>query len=356
MHGAEGIKPDALYTEEEKMAHSRRKRDAHQIKLRGAAVLAALIVVLALGYAGGRYLEEKKYPEMRGNMSDGFGEVPTVEIDGVTYEQKMNLTSLLMIGIDKKSTDEIKGYRDGGQSDFLLLLVLDHKGKTIRQLQIDRDTMTAVNVLGLFGNDAGSRVMQICLSHGYGMDRQERCKNSLRAVQGLLGCPDIDLYVEVPLDAIAALNDLLGGVTVTLADDFTATDPAMTEGATLTLTGEQAMTFVRRRMDVADGTNEARMTRQRVFMDAAVPLIRERIEESSGFVTTMLDELSPYITTNMARGRMINEINRAYHYEVEPVQYLAGEHNIGEDGFMEFHADEQSIVDFVLDAFYTKRE
>ena len=35
-----------------------------------------------------------------------------------------------------------KGYRDGGQSDFLLLLVLDHKNKTIRQLQIDRDTMT----------------------------------------------------------------------------------------------------------------------------------------------------------------------------------------------------------------------
>ena len=26
---------------------------------------------------------------------------PTVEIDGVTYEQKMDVTSLLMIGIDK---------------------------------------------------------------------------------------------------------------------------------------------------------------------------------------------------------------------------------------------------------------
>lgn len=44
----------------------------------------------------------------------------------------------------------------------------------------------------------------------------------------------------------------------------------MTKGATLTLTGEQAVTLVRRRMDVADGTNETRMTRQREFMDAAV--------------------------------------------------------------------------------------
>ena len=127
-------------------------------------------------------------------------------------------------------------------------------------------------------------------------------------------------------------------------------------GATLTLTGEQAVTLVRRRMDVADGTNETRMTRQREFMDAAVPLIREKINESSGFITTMIDTLTPYVTTNMVRGRMINEINRAYHYEVEPVQYLSGEHSIGEDGFVEFHADEQSIVDFVLDAFYTKKE
>ena len=158
------------------------------------------------------------------------------------------------------------------------------------------------------------------------------------------------------IGAIAALNDLLGGVTVTLQDDFTMADPAMQAGATITLTGEQAVTLVRRRTDVADGTNEARMKRQRIFMDAAVPMIREKIDESSGFVTTMLDTLAPYLTTNMVRGRMINEINRAYHYKVEPVQYLDGDHVIGEDGFMEFHADEQSIVDFVLNAFYTKRE
>ncbi len=339
------------------MGRNRPERQSGRVlAVKLGVVLVGLVILLALGYAGGRYLEKRRYTETRGELKDGFGEVPTVEIDGVTYEQKMNVTSLLMIGIDKRSTDENKSYRDGGQSDFLLLLVLDHKNKTIHQLQIDRDTMTSVNVLGLFGNSAGSRVMQICLSHGYGMDRQERCKNTLSAVQGLLGCPELESYMEIPLDAIAALNDLLGGVTVTLQDDFTMADPAMQAGATITLTGEQAVTRVPRRTDVADGTNEARMKRQRIFIDAAVPMIREKIDESSGFVTTMLDTLTPYLTTNMVRGQMINEINRAYYYKVEPVQYLDGDHVIGEDGFMEFHADEQSIVDFVLNAFYTKRE
>ena len=46
------------------------------------------------------------------------------------------------------------------------------------------------------------------------------------------------------IGAIAALNDLLGGVTVTLQDDFTMADPAMQAGATITLTGEQAVTLV----------------------------------------------------------------------------------------------------------------
>ncbi len=191
------------------MGRNRPERQSGRVlAVKLGVVLVGLVILLALGYAGGRYLEKRRYTETRGELKDGFGEVPTVEIDGVTYEQKMNVTSLLMIGIDKRSTDENKSYRDGGQSDFLLLLVLDHKNKTIHQLQIDRDTMTSVNVLGLFGNSAGSRVMQICLSHGYGMDRQERCKNTLSAVQGLLGCPELESYMEIPLDAIAALNDL----------------------------------------------------------------------------------------------------------------------------------------------------
>ena len=111
------------------MAHSRHeKRSRRVVFAKAALAAAALVIVLAAGYMGGRLLEEKKYPEIRGEMSAGFGEVPRVEIDGVTYEQKMDVTSLLMIGIDKASTDEIKGGTATAASQIsLLLLVLDHK-------------------------------------------------------------------------------------------------------------------------------------------------------------------------------------------------------------------------------------
>lgn len=336
------------------MKHGRHR--GMDLKIRAVFVGVLIAALLAGGYILGRKWELSQYQEQRGQMSAGFGQIPTIEVDGVTYAQKMDLTTVLLIGTDRRSDEAVEGYRNGGQADFLLLTVIDHDTKTIRQLQIDRDTIVPVNVLGIFGDKAGSRDMQICLAHGYGVDKQERCKNTLASVQALLGGQSIELYVEIPVDGVGTLNDLLGGVTVTLLDDFTSSDPTMTAGTTLTLTGQQAEILVRSRMSMADGTNEARMGRQRIFMDAAVPLIRERISEDGSFASEMMDTLSPYLTTNMARGRMINEINKAYHYDVQPVEYLTGEHTLGDDGFVEFHADSQSAVDFVLSAFYTRQD
>ena len=81
------------------MGRNRPERQSGRVlAVKLGVVLVGLVILLALGYAGGRYLEKRRYTETRGELKDGFGEVPTVEIDGVTYEQKMNVTSLLMIG------------------------------------------------------------------------------------------------------------------------------------------------------------------------------------------------------------------------------------------------------------------
>ena len=91
---------------------------------------------------------------------------------------------------------------------------------------------------------------------------------------------DIDFYISLEMDGISTLNDALGGVTVTLEDDFTALDPTMTKGTTLTLEGNQAEYYVRGRMYIGVGTNEARMVRQQVFMSALSQRLSELIHES----------------------------------------------------------------------------
>lgn len=51
----------------------------------------------------------------------------------------------------------------------------------------------------------------------------------------------VDFYVAMNMDGISELNDLAGGVTVTLEDDFSSIDPAMTKGTTLTLPGGKTL-------------------------------------------------------------------------------------------------------------------
>lgn len=330
--------------------------EAKRKRITGAVALIAVLVLVVVGFFVFSKLEEEAYPELRGQMSKDFGKLPTMEYQGKTYQMKPNLTSMLFIGYDKTDDTPSVGFRQGGQADFLLLSVMDHRNKTVHQLQIDRDTMTNVAVLGIMGNEVGTRVMQICLSHGFGADDEANCKYTVDAVSNLLQGVPIDLYLAMDIRGIDILNDALGGVKVPIEDDFSAYDPTMVQGTTMKLQGHQAELYVRSRYHIGNGSNEQRMRRQQHFMDAAVKLIQERIGADSSFADTLLDAIEEVSNTDMTRGRLINEINRAYKYDIRPADTLAGEYKAGDDGFMEFHANEESIISWIINVFYNPVE
>lgn len=64
--------------------------------------------------------------------------------------------------------------------------------------------------------------------------------NTEKAVSDLFAGIPIDYYVTMDLDGISTFNDALGGVTVTLEDDFSQIDPEMVKGTTICLQGKQA--------------------------------------------------------------------------------------------------------------------
>src|SRR5699024_6112325 len=130
------------------------------------------------------------------------------------------------------------------------------------------------------------------------------------------------------LDGISVLNDAVGGITVTLEDDFSTLDPAMTAGTTLTLVGDQAEYYVRSRMNIGIGTNEARMARQEEYLSALGEKLGARIAEDQAFIEALYEALGPYLTTDMSRGRMINEVWASREYASETVLELAGEHEV----------------------------
>ena len=310
------------------------------------------MLVFVVLFLVGEWLEsQQEQPETRGDYHLRYT-ADASEINGKMYRPKTNLTTILFMGIDQDSTAERVGYRNGGQADFLRLIVIDHSAKTISQLAIDRDTMTPITMLGVLGNRSGIRTMQICLSHGFGDGREQSCELTVEAVSNLLFNTHISGYVAMNLDGISALNDSVGGVTVTLEDDFSALDPEMTAGKTLTLMGRQAELFVRSRMSMTIGTNVARMARQQTYVTAMLDLLNSKISSSSEYVGKLYDELLSYVVTNYSRAQMINEAWSARNYTRNPVLELSGEHLVSADGFMEFHVDETALQEIVLQLFY----
>ena len=59
---------------------------------------------------------------------------------------------MLLLGVDKFEGETPKGYINNQQADFLLLLVLDEENGTCTPIQLNRDTMTQIQVLGSPGS------------------------------------------------------------------------------------------------------------------------------------------------------------------------------------------------------------
>lgn len=340
-----------------------RKNHRHRRRRLSGAAIAVALVCAALAYAGvllgirtvGSRLERSDAPEPVGSLDGRFAsdELTLRYADRTWTYRKRELTNLLLIGVDWAEMDSpAASGRYAGQADFLLLLTFDKKNRTISTLQIDRDTMTDIRVYGPFGDYTGIRETQICLSHAYGATAAENCENTVWAASRLLGNIPVDGYLALDMSAITALNDALGDVTVTLEEDFSALDPQMVRGATIALQGKQAETFVRGRTGVGDGTNAARMKRQKAFMQKAGDLIAEGLERDSGFAGTLLDALSGHMTMNVTRGWLINKAYESGGYRRTETRTLAGTHALGADGFTEFRADTDALNDLLTASFF----
>ncbi len=321
-------------------------------------VLALLALVLVLGAlaVGSTLLEQRMRDNtlVRGDLSAKLAEKDTLVYQGNTYIRNERLTTILLIGTDRELREMTVAsrFRGGGQADFLGLVVMDHERKTVRWISIDRDTMTEIMVLGVLGNSVTPTVAQICLAQGFGSSEKENCRSTVQAVEGLMKGVQVDFFASFDLASVATLNNAVGGVEVTLEEDFTYRDPSMAKGATLTLSGEQAEIFVHERMAVGDGRNESRMHRQSIFLDGLSARLLAQIKDNPQFIGTLYDLLGDHLVTNMKRGRIINESNRGKTYQHLDDGEIPGLHIDGDSGFMEFYPDEEALQKLVVDVFY----
>lgn len=268
--------------------------------------------------------------------------------DGVKYRLRDGIQTVLVIGVDKYGDNVSSGsYNNDKRADFLSLLVIDHKAQVYRTLQINRDTMAEVTVLGVGGQQVGTVKEQIALSHTYGTGLEDSCRNTRRAVSGVLFGIPIDSYVSMTMDAVGEINDMVGGVSLTVRDDLSVFDPLLTKGAELTLTAEQALIYVRYRSGLEDSSNLARMARQRQYIDALFERCGEYLRENEGFALEEQKALLDLLVSDLSTARMEDLFDRLRDYESGEVVAMEGE--LVENTHMEFYPDEDALKRILVD-------
>lgn len=334
----------------------RLRLDVRVLKI-AAVVLAVVLIILA----GMLLLQalDRDYGQVtiaeNGGAADTAGkeasEQELVFYDGSWYAQRDDLETVLVLGLDKYAGETTVSYVNDQQADFLLLLVLDEAAGTCTPIQLNRDTMTEIQQLGVNGKVAGTFTGQLALAHTYGSGKADSCQNTVTAVSNLLYGVDIDHYISVTMDGVAALNDLVGGVTVEVLDDFSAVDSTLVQGETVTLRGAQALTYVRARGGMEDSSNLRRMERQRQYMAALQTQFAVRVTEDPGFLLEALLQLSGYMVSDCSVERLSDLMETLNASAVGEIRTLEGEAVEGVE-FMEFYPDEEALQALVMDVFY----
>jgi LCP family protein required for cell wall assembly len=283
---------------------------------------------------------------------DNVTENGFVEHNGIEYALKDNIETFLVIGLDKyEGSSTADSYNNDKQADFLMLFVFDNEAKKFTAIHINRDTMTDVNVLGVAGNKIYSVEKQIALAHTYGNGRDVSCRNTADAVSGLLMGTKVNHYMSVTLDAVPVFNDLVGGVELTVMDDFTGIDPTLVKGETVTLNGQQALTYVRTRYGLEDSTNTTRMKRQRQYMDALYEQFQSCVDADDEFILEASVKMSDYMISDRSVTQLQTLANKFNEYDFVEICEIEGESKKGAE-FMEFYPYESSIKETVISLFY----
>ena len=313
-----------------------------------------LLLVLAMLYSGLRIMESTV-------LHSGENQVvvettrKTIERNGVEYFPRQDITVVMVLGIDQEGpVVSSNSYRNTGSADSVMLLVFDEIEETCTVLYLNRDTMVDIDMLGLWGEHIGTTYGQLALAHTYGSGLEDSCENVKNTLMNFIHGLSVDYYVAMNMDAIPVLNDAVGGVTVTVTEDFSMVNPSITMGE-MTLRGEQVLDYVQTRKNVGDQKNVTRMRRQREYVDAFLKVLYEKVQTDTTFLISTYEDVSPYIVTDCSVNTLSAMLDRYADFAVTSAVTPEGE-NVVVDGHYQFHVDEEKLDALILEIFYRPKK
>jgi anionic cell wall polymer biosynthesis LytR-Cps2A-Psr (LCP) family protein len=161
------------------------------------------------------------------------------------------------------------------------------------------------------------------------------------------------------------LNDFVGGVPVTVQDDFmTRADPGFVKGQTVTLQGDLAEKYVRYRDITEDFTAMTRMNRQRQYAIAFSDVLLAKQKADNKTISNMFQLIQDHIQTNMDKGQYLKvalDMAKSGPLEDQDFETIPGESRQGEEInpdtnqnqlYDQFYPDYKALDQLILADFY----
>ena len=327
----------------------------HNKKFAAAAALLCIVVLSA----GGFFLLHSRREQSRlhvtaGNSVDMKGGYRTITWKDKEYQYNSLITTVLYAGLD--STDPLKAsetYSNKARADSISVVILDKKKKKMSILALNRDTMTEIRRYTRTGEDMGTYVSHLGYAYSYGDGGEVSCEDLKEAVENLLGI-SIDEYAVTNQSSITSINDLVGGVTVTVPnDDLAAMYPELKKGAVVTLDDSNVKDFLQHRDTAADFSNEGRIERQQAYVTAYVDLLKDRLASEPDQLWQEIGQMNDYLQTSITKNKYLSLARLLEKVSFTDADYYrpTGKDSAGEL-HDEFYVDEDALRQLVIDLFY----
>lgn len=361
----------------------RKKKETLRRALIGAA---AILLTLGVWYSVGLYRNKKATEEMIAEHrkqeaeaeSQKAQEVMQTEThqlfagsedqpviwQGKTYYRNSAVKAILCIGVDRSgSMLETTLSGDGGQADGIFLLAQDTARNQLKILLIPRDTITPIMKTDISwsdknGTELGMELDHLSLSYAYGNGREKSCEYTVQAVSELLQGFSIPYYMAADTSIISALNDAVGGVTVTVPTlGMDLADPAFVFGEKVTLHGAQAERFVRYRDVTVDNSAIHRMDQQKTYITGFFQAVQETAKTNSNIISDLFSMTQDYMVTNLSKDQYLKIALDALQGDgfADDSFRMAPGSGTATETYDEYYVNQEALNEVLLQLFYLEQ-
>lgn len=223
-----------------------------------------------------------------------------ITYNGNFYRYNKDITSLLFLGVDKRTFEDENEEGTGGQVDVIVMIAIDTKNRKMTMMAVPRDTIAEVALYTPSGHYSGMQNMQISMAYAYGDGKESSCDNTVSSVRRIFYNIPVKTYYALDLNGIAALNDAVGGIDVVSPE----TIGNFIEGESYHLVGKDAERFVRDRDKSQVDSSLKRLERQKVYAKSFLSTMTASIKKDITSAVGVFNESAPYSCTNLNAAKV----------------------------------------------------